>query len=114
MGGSPMSSVHEHYESVVFRSKRSPATSATSKRSSRPESRWWSAWAILCPTSSERRTSWVPRSVATKITGHRTESAYRRYAIVSDEDLRAAASRMAQRADTKTDTVARMPPLSPP
>ena len=56
----------------------------------------------------------VPRSVATKITGHRTESVYRRYAIVSYEDLQAAAIRMAQRTNTKTDTVARVPPLSPP
>ncbi len=32
----------------------------------------------------------VPRSVATKITGHRSESVYRRYAIVSDADLQEA------------------------
>ena len=37
----------------------------------------------------------VPRSVAMKITGHKTESVYRRYAIVSDADLREAASRLA-------------------
>jgi integrase len=36
----------------------------------------------------------VPRSVAMKITGHRTEAVYRRYAIVSDADLREAARRM--------------------
>jgi len=36
----------------------------------------------------------VPRSVATKITGHRTESVYRRYAIVSDADLREAARKL--------------------
>ena len=36
----------------------------------------------------------VPRSVAMKITGHRTESVYRRYAIVSDSDMRAAAQRL--------------------
>jgi integrase len=36
----------------------------------------------------------VPRSVATKITGHRTESVYRRYAIVSDADLREAAHKL--------------------
>jgi integrase len=29
----------------------------------------------------------IPRSVAMKITGHRTEAVYRRYAIVSDADL---------------------------
>ena len=36
----------------------------------------------------------VPRSVATKLTGHKTESVYRRYAIVSDADLREAARRL--------------------
>ena len=37
----------------------------------------------------------VPRSVAMKITGHKTESVYRRYAIVSDADLQEAARRLA-------------------
>lgn len=37
----------------------------------------------------------VPRSVAMKITGHRTEAVYRRYAIVSDADLQAATQRLA-------------------
>jgi integrase len=36
----------------------------------------------------------VPRSVAMKITGHKTESVYRRYAIVSDVDLQDAATRI--------------------
>ena len=36
----------------------------------------------------------VPRSVAMKVTGHKTESVYRRYAIVSDADLRDAATRV--------------------
>jgi hypothetical protein len=35
-----------------------------------------------------------PRSVAMKITGHRTEAVYRRYAIVSDADLQEAARRL--------------------
>jgi integrase len=38
----------------------------------------------------------VPRSVATKITGHKTEAVYRRYAIVSDADLRDATLRIEQ------------------
>src|SRR5262249_5245428 len=36
----------------------------------------------------------VPRSVAMKITGHRTESVYRRYAIVSAAELREATARL--------------------
>ncbi len=36
----------------------------------------------------------VPRSVAMKITGHKTEAVYRRYAIVSDADLAAAAEKL--------------------
>ena len=33
-------------------------------------------------------TAGVPRSVEMKITGHKTESVYRRYAIVGDADFR--------------------------
>lgn len=44
----------------------------------------------------------VPRSVATRLTGHRTESVYRRYAIVSDADLREATMRLV---GTKTGTI---------
>ena len=36
----------------------------------------------------------MPRSVAMKLTGHKTESVYRRYAIVSDADLREATQRL--------------------
>ena len=36
----------------------------------------------------------VPRSVAMKLTGHKTESVYRRYAIVSDADLQDATRRL--------------------
>lgn len=38
----------------------------------------------------------VPRSVAMKITGHKTESVYGRYAIVSDADLQEAARKLAE------------------
>jgi integrase len=37
----------------------------------------------------------VPRSVAMKLTGHRSESGYRRYAITSDADLADVAFRIA-------------------
>ena len=36
----------------------------------------------------------VPRSVAMKLTGHKTESVYRRYAIVSDADLQDATRKL--------------------
>ena len=36
----------------------------------------------------------VPRSVAMKLTGHKTESIYRRYAIVAESDLRAAGEKL--------------------
>jgi integrase len=36
----------------------------------------------------------VPRSVAMKITGHKTESVYRRYAIVRDADLQDAVRKL--------------------
>jgi len=38
----------------------------------------------------------VPRSVAMKLTGHRTESIYRRYAIVSPADLTAGVEKLAK------------------
>jgi integrase len=37
----------------------------------------------------------ISRSVAMKMTGHKTESVYRRYAIVSETDLREAAAKLA-------------------
>ena len=37
----------------------------------------------------------VPRSVAMKLTGLKTESVYRRYAIVSETDLQEASRRLA-------------------
>lgn len=44
----------------------------------------------------------MPRSVAMKLTGHKTENVYRRYAIVSEADLEAAAQRIAGRAASIT------------
>jgi hypothetical protein len=39
----------------------------------------------------------VPRSAAMKLTGHLTESIYRRYAIVSPADLKAGVEKLARR-----------------
>lgn len=36
----------------------------------------------------------IPRNIAMGITGHRTESVYRRYDIVSDRDLKQAATKL--------------------
>ena len=36
----------------------------------------------------------IPRNIAMGITGHRTESVYRRYDIVSDRDLKLAATKL--------------------
>lgn len=36
----------------------------------------------------------IPRSVAMRMVGHKTESIYRRYRIVDDQDLRDAAARL--------------------
>lgn len=41
----------------------------------------------------------VPRSVAMQLTGHKTESVYRRYAIVAEQDLRAGVAKLAAQAD---------------
>jgi integrase len=38
----------------------------------------------------------VPRSVATKLTGHKTESVYRRYAIVAKADLTEGVAKLAR------------------
>lgn len=46
----------------------------------------------------------VPRSVAMKLTGHKTEAVYRRYAIVSDADLREAAEKLAAVSEPATGT----------
>jgi integrase len=47
----------------------------------------------------------VPRSVAMAMTGHKTESVYRRYDIVSERDLRDAAARIDYAAGHKTGTI---------
>jgi len=48
----------------------------------------------------------VPRSVAMKLTGHKTEALYRRYAIVSSGDLVDAARKLQAVTGTITGTIA--------
>jgi len=74
-----------------------------------PRSEFRKAWARACKGAGcpgmlrhdFRRTAarnleraGVPRSVAMKITGHRTEAVYRRYTITSEADQREAAARL--------------------
>ena len=83
---------------------------AGKKRAGTPRRDFRKAWKSACQAAGVpgalrhdfRRTAvrnmertGVSRSVATKITGHKTEAVYRRYAIVSDADLRAAALQIA-------------------
>jgi integrase len=82
---------------------------AEGKHRGQPRREFRKAWASACTAAGVpgmlkhdfRRTavrnmerSGVPRSVATKLTGHKTEAVYRRYAIVSDSDLREASLRL--------------------
>ena len=48
----------------------------------------------------------VPRSVAMQMVGHKTEAIYRRYAIVSEADLRDAAVRLHQASAPRMGTIA--------
>ena len=46
----------------------------------------------------------IPRKLAMEISGHKTESIYRRYDIVSSRDLRNAATKMEAYQETFGDT----------
>ena len=51
--------------------------------------------------STSANQSWKHPAVAMKLTGHKTEAVYRRYAIVSDVDLRDAARKLAEASSTR-------------
>lgn len=53
----------------------------------------------------------VPRSVAMKLTGHKTESVYRRYAIVSEGDLAAGVAKLAALHETLAEAPGTVIPL---
>jgi integrase len=57
---------------------------------------------LRCTAVRNMEQTAVPRSVAMKLTGHRTENVYPQYAIVSPVDLRAAALTLA--GDNRSDT----------
>jgi integrase len=92
----------------------------TGKRAGTSRTAFYKAWRTACRragvpgmlTHDFRRTAvrnmertGIPRSVATKLTGHRTEAVYRRYAIVSDADLRAASLRLSAHGTMGVDAV---------
>jgi len=54
----------------------------------------------------------VPRSVAMKLTGHKTESVYRRYAIVSEADLSEGVAKLARLHETQDATARIVVPLA--
>ena len=79
-------------------------------REGTPMKSFWKAWKTACKAAGApgrlphvfRRTAvsnleraGVPRSVAMKMVGHKTEAIYRRYAIVSAADLQDAAKKLA-------------------
>ena len=47
----------------------------------------------------------IPRNVAMEISGHRTESVYRRYDIVSKRDLMSAAEKLERYLEQEHETV---------
>lgn len=47
----------------------------------------------------------VPRSVAMKLTGHKTESVYRRYAIVAEADLREGVAKLAKLHESQAGSI---------
>ena len=51
-----------------------------------------------------RGSAGISRSVAMKLTGHKTEAVYRRYAIVAESDLREAGTKLAATLETSPAT----------
>ena len=59
------------------------------------------SFTICAGPLSETRNAQAPRSIAMKITGHKTESVYRRYAIVNEDDVAEGLGRLAGWLDGK-------------
>ena len=60
-------------------------------------------------TGLAERSAGISRSVAMKLTGHKTEAVYRRYAIVAENDLREAGTKLAATLDTTRATATHEP-----
>ncbi|HXP40429.1 MAG TPA: tyrosine-type recombinase/integrase, partial [Candidatus Acidoferrales bacterium] len=81
------------------------------------------AWATACKKAGVRRlfhdlrrsacrnmvTAGVPQTIAMKVSGHKTDSMFRRYAIVAETDLRTALRRTQEYLKTVKDNVVAMP-----
>jgi integrase len=81
------------------------------------------AWATACKKAGVRRlfhdlrrsacrnmvTAGVPQTIAMKVSGHKTDSMFRRYAIVAETDLRTALRRTQEYLKTAKDNVVAMP-----
>jgi hypothetical protein len=97
-------------------------------REGTPMKSFWKAWKTACKAAGApgriphdfRRTAvrnleraGVPRSVAMKMVGHKTEAIYRRYAIVSDADLQDAAKKLAAASASGDNLVTVAPARNP-
>jgi hypothetical protein len=56
----------------------------------------------------------VPQSIAMKVSGHKTNSMFLRYAISSETDLRSALKQTQECLKTVKESVIAMPPIKPP
>jgi len=98
----------------------------TGRRAGEPRRGFRKRWATACEAAGVpgmllhdfRRTAVrnleraaVPRSVAMKLTGHKTESVYRRYAIVAEGDLAEGVAKLAALHQTLAGTPRTVIPL---
>jgi integrase len=97
-------------------------------RAGEPIREFRKAWATACKKAGIRRlfhdlrrsacrnmvNAGVPQSIAMKISGHRTDAMFKRYAIGDEADLRTALRRTQKYVKTVKETVVAMPAKRPP